>query len=168
MTSARRRDPGEGMPHREDPMTSGGPSVSDLEPRRRVPRQDPASLAPDQTWTNSVPLQILMLYDMDACHGPTGCDPARACTARAAVAPARRRARTGLGADGSPGRAGLLVVARRLAAAGTADPDPRPLAMVADQALAAAGLDRSGRLGVLSGGVLDRRPVRAAAGRDQP
>ena len=122
-------------------MTSGGPSVSDLEPRRRVPHQDPTSLEPDRAWTNSVPLRVLMLYDMDACHGPTG-------VTRHALAQLERLSHrpdvalaTGLGPDDPPGRAGLLVVARRPAAAGAADPDPRPLAVVADQALAADRLD---------------------------
>ena len=78
---------GEGMPHRDAEITYGTPFVSSPRPAGAgapetiparngsgggSPDNDRIVAHPAQGPVLSAPLRVVMLYDMDACHGPTG------------------------------------------------------------------------------------------------
>ena len=71
-----------GSTHTDPPAISTGTMASRQPPARRVERMtsprmispdgEPMQAQPDQPSTSTAPLRVMMLYDMDACHGPTG------------------------------------------------------------------------------------------------
>ena len=115
-----------------------------------------------------VPLRVVMLYDMDACHGPTG-------VTRHALAQLERLSRRDdvalrliSGRMTPSGRPGILGHRSRAFSTGVAGPDPRLATVVAAQALAADRVvHRAGRLDLLPGGVCGSRAT-GPEGSDQP
>ena len=166
-----RLDPSTGTDRNGTEQTASQPRrqpEGPAEPGTSGPVQGPMTAEPAGSPVRPATLRIVMLYDMDACHGPTG-------VTRHALAQLERlsrrpgcRAAPDLRPDGPSRRPGVLGRARRALAAGAAGPDARPPAVVAAQGLAADRVALGpGRLDLLPGGVR-RAGATGSDGGDQP
>ena len=131
----------------------------------RVGLKKPGAVEPPKDAVSTAALRVALLYDMDACYAPTG-------VTRHALAQLERLARrpeialtAADRADEPPGRPGVLGVAGAALASRASATHPRPVAMVARQAVAADRVvDRTARLDLLPGRVLRADAAGAESG----